>query len=94
MTQNKPVECYVCGKYMGQYLSVPDHVAFEPVVDATIQEVARAALLIARRNQKSVSVVFKNVKMSVPYEMWPNTNTNVVDVVDNYYNKAWQQMQR
>ena len=94
MSHNNPTECYVMGKYLGQYLSVPDYITFEPVMGATIDEVARAALLIARHNQNRVSVVFKDVKMLVPYETWPNTNTNVADVVDDYYEKAWQQRQR
>lgn len=90
MLQNKSIEYYDIGKYLGSYTIVPGYITFEPIAETTIYEAARASLRIARRHQSHVLLVFKDIKITVPYEMWPDTNTNTVDIVNEYYNRAWE----
>lgn len=87
---------YTCittnGKRLGEYVETSDKVTFEPSVVTDIYEVAPASLKIAQRHQLPVFVTFNGITLNVPYETWPNTKTNVQDVIDAYYRKMEQKM--
>lgn len=73
---------------MMEYVVNPEHVDFEPVSGAKIYFVARACLRTASKYMRPVHLVFNDVKIKVPYEPWPHTETNIEDIEREYFKKC------